>query len=64
MKLVLPTLLSIAGATAAAPVAMPPHLREIVHEAGDALCDPNVKQYTGYFTLKTGGLLSKNYFYW
>ena len=36
----------------------------IVTEGGDAICDPNVKQYTGYFKLTTGGLLSKNYFYW
>lgn len=39
-------------------------LAEITHEVGDALCDPNVKQHTGYFKLRTGGLLSKNYFYW
>jgi len=76
MKLVAATLLALAGsATAAAAVSsaesaqdvtLPRRsLAEVVHLPGDdAICDPNVKQYSGYFKLRTGGLLSKNYFYW
>jgi hypothetical protein len=39
------------------------HLAEVRHESSEAICD-SVVQYTGYFRLTTGGLLSKNYFYW
>eukprot|EP00754_Rhynchopus_humris_P039951 Rhum_TRINITY_DN23025_c0_g1::Rhum_TRINITY_DN23025_c0_g1_i1::g.176870::m.176870 len=36
-------------------------LIEKVHEQGTGLCDPQVKQYTGYHKLDTG---DKHYFYW
>merc|ERR550519_1906562 len=33
-------------------------------EENPTICDPNVKQYSGYFKLRTSKLLTKNYFYW
>jgi cathepsin A (carboxypeptidase C) len=44
-----------------------PELIEQTHTTvadGEPLICDDVKQYTGYFKLTTGGLLSKNYFYW
>ena len=37
-------------------------LEEVPHAAGAGLCDPNVKQYSGYFKLAEQP--TRNYFYW
>merc|ERR550514_964333 len=37
--------------------------RGFLQETQPSICDPNVKQFSGYYKLKTG-VLPKNYFYW
>lgn len=36
----------------------------VLEENKPTICDPGVKQYSGYFKLTTSKLTTKNYFYW